>query len=119
MTQAVMIGLALLVIAVLTALVSLKVIKPQGDDRLGMIMIILFMVIAASVFFRVGELSGERKERAQICLDDGYALNLVGHEIYSGNVDLHVFSVIKIDDYNRIVYIDYNEYSPEWSRFDE
>ena len=118
MSNAVICGIILIVLAIIIVLISRKLIKRDSDDRLGIVMLVSVMITVAVAFFSVGEFTGERTERAGRCLDEGYALELAGHEIYSGNIDLALFRVISINDEEKKVYIDYTKFSPEWTRFE-
>lgn len=118
MTIAVMTGLIIAAAAVIVLFASLRSSAIRPDDRLGIIMLAALMLTVSGAFFRVGELAGERRERAKGCLEEGYELDIAGRTIASGNIDLDLFSVLRIDDEHRVVYIDYTKDSPEWARFE-
>ena len=119
MTNAQVAGAIILAVAVVIAVITYKFIKPRKEALMGMIMLICFVASVSYAFFRTGELEGERREHARACLDAGYALDINGHEIFSGNVDLDQFVVTGISDGKKTVYLDITPDSPEWSRFGE
>ncbi|MBR6160039.1 MAG: hypothetical protein IKQ40_07020 [Lachnospiraceae bacterium] len=116
MTHAVIYGLILLVVAVTSTILIFKYTKIGPDDRLGVILLACAAITVAGVLFRVGELPGERARRAKKCLENGYSVDLQGHAIFSGSVDLDLFTVKRIDDEHETVLILVNENSPEWAR---
>ncbi len=119
MTIAQMIGALILAVAVVISIITFKIIKPEKEALMGMIMLICFIASISYAFFRTGELADEKRERAGKCIDEGYGISLAGHEIFSENIDLKDFIVTDISNSRRLVYLDYTPSSPEWSRFGE
>ena len=115
MTHAVIYGLILLVAAVASTILIFKYTKTGPDDRLGVMLLACAAITVAGALFRVGELPGERVERAKKCLEDGYSVDLQGHEIFGGSIDLDLFTVKQIDDEHETVFILVNKNSPEWA----
>lgn len=115
MTVALIIGLSILIPAIAAGIFIIRSRRLAADDRLGAILLVCLLVTVSGALIRVGELPGERRERAKQCIEGGYSLDLNGHEIFGDNADLDLFTVTKIDDENRIVYIITNTDSPEWA----
>ncbi len=115
MTIAVICGLVILIVCAAATFILFRYVKMSPDNRVGIIMLACALITVAGALFRVGELPGERLERAKKCIAEGYALSVNGHEIFAGSADLDLFTVTSIDDEHSIVNVITNEKSPEWA----
>lgn len=116
MSTAVICGLIILIICAVAVFVIFRFTDISSANRLGVLMLAAFACVIAASFLRVGEFPGERKERAKACLNEGYTVDLYGHELFGGNINLDEFTVTVIDDEHRTVFVVNNENSPEWAR---